>query len=105
LQPPCPRADRTLLESVYAYLDPKRPVAAEMYVIATEYVGLGLSVAVEVRSGFGLLQVSQQVEEALRAYLWPVPPGGSGNQGWRSAGACEAWNWKSLSARSPAWWR
>jgi predicted phage baseplate assembly protein len=82
LQPPAPRADRTLLESVYSYLDPKRPVAAEMYVIATEYVGLGLSVAVEVSAGFGLLQVGQQVEQALRAYLWPVAPGGSANQGW-----------------------
>ncbi len=44
-QPPCPRADRTLLENVYAYLNPKRPVAAEMYVIGTEYVDLGLSIA------------------------------------------------------------
>ncbi len=81
-QPPCPRADRTLLENVYAYLDPKRPVAAEMYVIGTEYIGLGLSIAVEVASGFGLLQVSQQVEMALRQYLWPVPPGGNTQQGW-----------------------
>jgi hypothetical protein len=81
-QPPCPRADRTLLENVYAYLDPKRPVAAEMYVIGTEYIGLGLSIAVEVASGFGLLQVSQQVEMALRQYLWPVPPGGNTQGGW-----------------------
>ena len=81
-QPPCPRADRTMLENVYAYLNPKRPVAAEMYVIGTEYVDLGLSVAVEVRSGFGLLQVSQQVEQALRSYLWPDAPGGAANQGW-----------------------
>jgi predicted phage baseplate assembly protein len=81
-QPPCPRADRTLLERVYAYLDPKRPVAAEMYVIATDYVGLCVSVAVEVGAGFGLLQVSQQVEQALRKYIWPVPPGYSNGQGW-----------------------
>jgi hypothetical protein len=81
-QPPCPRADRTLLESVYAWLNPKRPVAAEMYVIGTEYVGLGFSVAVEVRSGFGLLQVSQQVQQALRVYLWPIAPGGPSGQGW-----------------------
>jgi hypothetical protein len=81
-QPPCPRADRTLLETVYAWLNPKRPVAAEMYVIGTEYVGLGISVAVEVRSGFELLQVSQQVQQALRVYLWPIAPGGSANQGW-----------------------
>jgi hypothetical protein len=81
-QPPCPRADRTLLENVYAYLDPKRPVTSEMYVIGTEYVGLGISIAVEVASGFGLLQVSQQVELALRRYLWPLPPGGLNQQGW-----------------------
>jgi predicted phage baseplate assembly protein len=81
-QPPCPRADRTLLENVYGYLNPKRPVAAEMYVIGTEYIGLGISVAVEVANGFGLLQVSQQVEQALRQYLWPDPPGGASKQGW-----------------------
>jgi hypothetical protein len=82
VQPPCPRADRPLLETVYQYLDSRRPVAAEMYVIGTEYVGLGISVAVEVRTGFGLLQVSQAVETALRSYLWPISPGGSDNQGW-----------------------
>jgi predicted phage baseplate assembly protein len=82
VQPPCPRADRPLLETVYQYLDSRRPVAAEMYVIASEYVGLGISVAVEVRAGFGLLQVSQAVETALRNYLWPISPGGSDNQGW-----------------------
>ena len=82
LQPPCPRADRPLLETVYQYLDSRRPVTAEMYVIATDYQQLGISVAVEVRAGFGLLQVSQQVEQALRRHLWPIAPGGVDNQGW-----------------------
>ncbi len=81
-QPPCPRADRTLLDSVYAYLSPMCPVAAEMYTIGTEYVDFGLSVAVEVTNGYGLLQVSQQVELALRSYLWPTAPGGANKQGW-----------------------
>lgn len=79
---PCPRAGRPLLEAVYQYLDPRRPVAAEMYVIASEYMGLGISVAVEVKTGYGLLQVSQAVETALRSYLWPIAPGGPGNTGW-----------------------
>jgi predicted phage baseplate assembly protein len=82
VQPPCPRADRTLLESVYAYLNPRRPATAEMYVIGTEYVGLGISVAVEVSSGFGLLQVGTQVEQALRGLLWPLAPGGPAKTGW-----------------------
>ncbi len=82
VQPPCPRADRTLLESVYAYLDPRRPVSSEMYVIGTEYIGLGISVAVEVRSGYNLLQTGNAVELALRSYLWPIAPGGADNTGW-----------------------
>jgi len=82
VQNPCPRADRPLLETVYQYLNPRRPVTAEMYVIASEYVGLGISVAVEVKSGYGLLQVSQAVENALRSYLWPLAPGGTDNTGW-----------------------
>ena len=82
VQPPCPRADRTLLESVYAYLNPRCPATAEMYVIGTEYVGLGISVAVEVGAGFGLQQVGSQVEQALRDYLWPLPPFGPSGQGW-----------------------
>ncbi len=82
VQAPCPRADRPLLETVYAYLSPRTPAAAEMYVIASEYVGLGISVGVDVRAGFGLLQIQQQVELALRNYLWPLAPGGATNQGW-----------------------
>ncbi len=82
VQSPCPRTDRPLLETVYQYLNPRRPITAEMYVIASEYVGLGISVAVEVKTGHGLLQVAQAVETALRSYLWPIPPGGSDNTGW-----------------------
>jgi predicted phage baseplate assembly protein len=82
VQNPCPRADRPLLETVYQYLNPRRPATAEMYVISSEYVGLGISVSVEVKTGFGLLQVSQAVETALRAYLWPIAPGGTDNTGW-----------------------
>jgi hypothetical protein len=79
---PCPRADRPTLETVYQYLNPCRPVTAEMYVISSEYVGMAISVAVEVKTGFQTLQVSQAVETALRSYLWPLAPGGVDNTGW-----------------------
>jgi predicted phage baseplate assembly protein len=79
---PCPRADRPTLETVYQYLNPCRPVTAEMYVIASEYVGIAIAVAVEVKTGYQTLQVSQAVETALRSYLWPLAPGGVDNTGW-----------------------
>jgi len=79
---PCPRADQPTLQTVYQYLDPCCPVTAELYVIASEYVGLGIAAAVEVDTGYGLLQVSNAVEMALRSYLWPLAPGGLDNTGW-----------------------
>ncbi|HTA55895.1 MAG TPA: baseplate J/gp47 family protein [Candidatus Acidoferrales bacterium] len=79
---PCPRADRTLLQSVYHYLSPLAPATAEMYVIGSDYVGVGVSVGIEVRAGYGLMQVAQAVETALRNYLWPIAPGGLDNGGW-----------------------
>jgi len=35
-----------------------------------------------VRTGYGLIQVAQAVETALRSYLWPIPPGGPDQTGW-----------------------
>ena len=65
------------------YLNPKRAGGAPRCMSSGPNTSVsGLSVAVEVSSGFGLLQVSQQVEQALRSYLWPIPPGGQSNQGW-----------------------
>ncbi len=81
-QPPCPRADQPLLQTTFSYLNPRKPVAAELYVIGTEYVGIGLSIAVEVVAGFDLRIVAQQVEGALRRYLWPLEPGGTQQTGW-----------------------
>jgi predicted phage baseplate assembly protein len=79
---PNPRADMPTLQTVYQYLNPCRPVTAEMYVIASEYVQLGISVAVEFKSGYQSLQVAQAVETALRSYLWPIAPGGMNQTGW-----------------------
>lgn len=82
VQAPCPRADRPQLETAYGYLNPRKPVAAELYVIGTEYIGIGISLAVEVRAGFDMRVVSQQVEDALRRYVWPLEPGGALQTGW-----------------------
>ena len=80
---PCPRADMPMLQTVYQYLNPCRPVTAEMYVIASEYVQLGIGVGIEVKTGYQTLQVAQAVETALRSYMWPIAPGGVDGTGWQ----------------------
>jgi predicted phage baseplate assembly protein len=94
---PNPRPDRPFLESVHSYLDARRPLTTELYVIGCEYVELGISVAVTLRDGFsgqtvgaaqrnatsGREGVLSAVREVLRRYLWPLAPGGVDGRGWQ----------------------
>lgn len=82
LKPPNPRPDRPLLETVNAYLDARRPVSTELYVIGCEYVSLGISVAISLRDGFGQDTALNAVRDAIRAFLWPLAPGGVNGTGW-----------------------
>jgi predicted phage baseplate assembly protein len=78
---PYPRADRPLIEAVHAYLDARRPLATELYVIGCEYRSLGVSVAVQLRDGFTREQVLADVRQAIRRWLWPLPLGIDGSDG------------------------
>jgi predicted phage baseplate assembly protein len=79
---PNPRPDRPFLEAVHAHLDVRRPLAAELYVIGCEYVPVGVAAGITVREGYGREGVTAAVREALYRWLWPLPPGGAGGQGW-----------------------
>ncbi len=79
---PAPRPDRPTLETVHGWLDPRRPLATELYVIGCEYVPLGVSVAVELIDPDRRQSVLAGVKEALKQWLWALPPGGPTGQGW-----------------------
>lgn len=78
---PLPRADRPLLEAVHGFLNDRRPLATELYVIGCEYREIGVSVAVQIRDGFAREQVLTDVRLALRRHLWPLPIGLGGVDG------------------------
>jgi predicted phage baseplate assembly protein len=79
---PAPRPDRPMLESVHAWLDERRPLATELYVIGTDYVPLGVSAAVELVDSTQRNAVLDAVAEAIRLHLWALPPGGPDGSGW-----------------------
>jgi hypothetical protein len=100
-EPPYPRPDRPLLETIHAHLNERRPLGTELYVIGCEYIPIGLSVAITVvgddRTSLSLGgiygqrndltapgpdQVMNEVIAALREYLWPLAPGGTHGVGW-----------------------
>lgn len=79
---PAPRADRPMLETVHAWLDERRPLATELYVIGCDYVPIGLSASVELVDGRSREAVLDAVAEAIRLHLWPLQPGGPDGLGW-----------------------
>lgn len=81
-RPPAPRPDRHFVETMYARLDERRLLGTELYVIGPEYVPLSAAVGIDVRQGFGVEQTIAAVRLALRAFFWPLAPGGPGGRGW-----------------------
>ncbi len=81
-QAPNPRADRPLIEAVHAWLDDRRPLATELYVIGCEYVPIAVSAGVVLREGAPRDEVLAGVREAIRRFLWPLVPGGADGTGW-----------------------
>jgi predicted phage baseplate assembly protein len=79
---PNPRADRPFLEAVFAWLDPRRPLGVELYVIGCEYVPVAVSVTVTVGESAAPETTLQAIKEALMRALWPLPGGGFDGQGW-----------------------
>jgi predicted phage baseplate assembly protein len=80
--PEAPLPDRALLRRVAAYLDPRRLVTTELYVIPPTYRTVAVAVGVQVRQGYQVDAVRRWVELILRQYLGVLPPDGPDGRGW-----------------------
>lgn len=79
---PNPRADRPFLEAIYGWVDARRPLGTEFYVIGCEYVPVAASVGITVASGEPIETTLQAVKDALIRVLWPLEGGGFDGNGW-----------------------
>jgi hypothetical protein len=80
--PDAPLPDRQLLRRVCAWLDERRLVTTELYVVPPTYREVAVSIALEVKPGYGVEAVRRWVELVVRQYLAPLPPFGPSGQGW-----------------------
>lgn len=80
--PSAPLPDFALLRRVARYLDERRLVTTELYVIPPTYRRFALSVGIAVRPGYQVDAVRQWVDRILRQYLAPLPPFGPEGDGW-----------------------
>jgi hypothetical protein len=82
LHPDAPVPDRGVLKSVCEFLDARRLVTTELYVVPPEYVGVAVSVSFEPKPGASPDAVRRWVEQVIRQYLSPMPPYGPEGEGW-----------------------
>jgi predicted phage baseplate assembly protein len=80
--PNAPLPDANMLRTVCAWLDERRLVTTELYVIPPTYRKVAVSVALQVKPGYGVEAVRRWAEIVLRQYLAPLPPYGPSGQGW-----------------------
>ncbi|MBB5019143.1 hypothetical protein HNQ59_002441 [Chitinivorax tropicus] len=80
--PNAPMPDAALLRAVCQWLDQRRLVTTELYVLPPTYRKVAVSVAVKVKAGYGIEAVRKWVELVLRQYLAPLPPYGPTGEGW-----------------------
>ena len=75
-RPDAPMPDRTMLATVCKYLDMRRLVTTELYVIPPTYRKIALSIGLQEKDGYGIEAVRRWVELAVRQFLAPLPPYG-----------------------------
>lgn len=77
-QPDAPRPDRLFLDTLCAWLEPRRLVTTEVFLRGAEYVPVWISVGMDVEGGRSIAEVVRAVDAALRAALAVLPPAGQG---------------------------
>ena len=82
LHPNAPVPDSYQLKQVCQWLDTKRLITTELYVIPPSYRRIAINLSVKVHPGYGLDAVRDWVELVLRQYLAPLPPFGPDAKGW-----------------------
>lgn len=80
--PGAPAPTRTQLDAVCRFLDARRLITTELYVVPPTYRQLSVGVGIAVKPGHGTEAVRRWVEQLLRQYLSPVPPFGPDGGGW-----------------------
>jgi predicted phage baseplate assembly protein len=82
---PAPTPSPGLLRTVCAYLDARRLITTEVYVMAPTYVPVSIAIEVLAIATADVAQVQQEVDTAITTFLDPLK-GGSDGTGWPFGG-------------------
>jgi hypothetical protein len=73
-QPDAPMPDRSFLNALCQHLDPRRLVTTELILCGPRYVPIWISVGINVKAGYALAEVRENVRKRLIEFLAPIYP-------------------------------
>lgn len=73
VHPEAPTPDRIFLDTIAAYLDPRRLLTTEIFLRGPVYKHVWVSVGIKVVPGASIVQVREAVKAALASHLSPLP--------------------------------
>ena len=77
-----PRPNKGLLRDVYDYLDQRKLIGTELYVLSPQFVPVALTLSVRVIDPAREQETLNEINTALLNYLWALAPGGPDGSGW-----------------------
>lgn len=82
LHPEAPMPDKNQLRAVCRFLDARRLVTTELYVLPPKYRPIAIAIGLQIKPGYGVDAVRHWVELIVRQFLAPLPPYGPTGTGW-----------------------
>jgi hypothetical protein len=74
VHPDTPEPDRAFLDAVCGYLEPRRLVTTELFLRGPTYVGIWISIGIDVLAGAAVATVREAVKQVVTQFLSPLPP-------------------------------
>jgi hypothetical protein len=98
LHPNAPEPDRLFLDTICAYLNPRRVITTEVHLRGPEYISLWVSLGIDVIPGQDFAPVREKVMAAVKTFLSPLK-GGFEAKGWPLAKAVEPLELMAVATR------
>jgi hypothetical protein len=74
--PDAPRPQRPFLNAMCKYLEPRRLVTTELVILGPDYVGIWISIGIDVAGNHSAAQTTERVKQRITDYLSPLPVDG-----------------------------
>jgi len=100
VQPEAPRPDSLFLQTICAYLEPRRILTTELHILGPTYIPIWLSISVDVIPGYSVGPVLEAVRQEVGRFISPLQ-GGFERSGWPLNKSVEAAEISAAAARVP----